>query len=103
REAKIPLDRRQRDVHDRDVEDDHHESRAEHVERGPARAFGSCHGGHFEVSLLFYCHCFVGAAVAFSTRPPKFSWITLCWFATTQGCAAGAGSPAAHRAAWSRS
>ena len=36
REAEVLLDRRQRDVHDRRVEDDHHEAGAEDEQRGPA-------------------------------------------------------------------
>ena len=36
REAEVVLDRRQRDVHDGHVENDHQHSRAEHVERNPA-------------------------------------------------------------------
>jgi hypothetical protein len=38
REAEIVLDRRQRDVHDRRVEDDHQHPEAEHVQRQPASA-----------------------------------------------------------------
>ena len=37
-EAEVVLDRRQRDVHDRDVEDDHQDARAEDVEGEPAAA-----------------------------------------------------------------
>jgi hypothetical protein len=40
REAQVVLDRRQRDVHDRGVEDDHEHAHAEHVERQPASAVG---------------------------------------------------------------
>jgi len=36
REAEVLLDRRQRDVHDRRVQDDHHEAGAEDEQRGPA-------------------------------------------------------------------
>jgi hypothetical protein len=38
REAEVALDRRQRDVHDRGVEDDHQHPDAQHDEREPARA-----------------------------------------------------------------
>ena len=38
REAQVVLDRRQGDVHDRRVEDDHQHAHAEHVEREPPRA-----------------------------------------------------------------
>ena len=38
REAEVGLDRRQRHVHDRRVEDDHQAAGAEEVERQPARA-----------------------------------------------------------------
>ena len=41
REAEVVLDRGQRDVHDRRVEDDHQHARAEHVEREPAGAVGT--------------------------------------------------------------
>ena len=51
REAEIRLDRRQRDVHDRGVEDDHHEAGAEHDQRGPAPVLllrGERRAGHFD-------------------------------------------------------
>ena len=38
REAKVDPDRGQRDVDDRDVEDDHQHARTEHIERQPAIA-----------------------------------------------------------------
>jgi hypothetical protein len=39
-EVKVPLDRGQGDVHDRDVEDDHQLRQADDSERGPAAAIG---------------------------------------------------------------
>ena len=47
-ESEVVLDRGQRDVHDRDVENDHQDAGAEHVQREPATAvFGGGHGsGH---------------------------------------------------------
>ena len=48
-EAEVVLDRRQRDVHDRRVEDDHQHARAEHVERDPARAVVRSVGGRSAV------------------------------------------------------
>jgi hypothetical protein len=43
REAEVVADRRQGDVHDRAVEDDHQVAEAEHVEREPAHAGVECH------------------------------------------------------------
>src|SRR5439155_22978133 len=45
REVQILLDRRQSDVHDRDIEDDHELHRAEERERKPSRTFRGNHGG----------------------------------------------------------
>ena len=50
REAEIGADRRERDVHDRGVQDDHQIAEAQHVEREPATA-----GGHRRhLSLLSF-------------------------------------------------
>ena len=51
REAEIGADRRERDVHDRGVEDDHQIAEAQHIEREPAGA--GCHGRHLSLSFGF--------------------------------------------------
>ena len=45
REAEIDLDRRERDVHDRDVEDRHELHREDEREREPLLPFGADHAG----------------------------------------------------------
>jgi hypothetical protein len=48
REPEVVLDRRKRDVHDGDVENDHQHARAQHIQREPARAvvvYPGCHVG----------------------------------------------------------
>ena len=45
REAQLGLDGRQRDVHDRHVEDDHQHAGAQHIQRQPARPIGGLGAG----------------------------------------------------------
>ena len=51
REAEIGADRRECDIHDRGVQDDHQIAEAQHVEREPATAGG--HGRHLSLSFGF--------------------------------------------------
>ena len=62
-ESEVVLDRWKRDVHDRDVENDHEHAHAQHVQREPAGAVVVCLGCHI---------CLLSSSYPSSKQAPRF-------------------------------